>query len=142
VRAIKLGAIDFLTKPFSDAQLIKAIDTAIEQDKRTRSQRAEQGLLRQHLSSLTPREREVFPLVVSGLLNKQAAAELGISEITYQIHRSKVMHKMKAASFADLVRIAGKLQIPVTRSRRLKSPHEEEFPQLHVDWFDPVSHSY
>jgi FixJ family two-component response regulator len=76
VRAMKLGAVDFLTKPFSDAQLIKAVDAAIEQDKKSRSQRAEQTMLRQHFSSLTPREREVFPLVVSGLLNAQAAAEL------------------------------------------------------------------
>lgn len=76
---MKFGAVDFLTKPFSDAQLIKAIDAAIEQDKKFCSQRAEQAMLRQQFSFLTPREREVFPLLVSGLLNKQAVAELGIT---------------------------------------------------------------
>jgi len=74
--------------------------------------------LRQRLSSLTPREREVFPLIVSGLLNKQAAAELGISEVTIQIHRGKVMQKMRAGSLAELVRMASALGIPVTHARR------------------------
>jgi FixJ family two-component response regulator len=118
VRAIKGGAIDFLTKPFSESDLIEAINKAIGQDRASRSDRADLAKLQQRLSSLTPREREVMPLVVSGLLNKQAAAELGISEITLQIHRSKIMQKMKAASLADLVRIAEKLQIPISHSRR------------------------
>jgi FixJ family two-component response regulator len=83
-----------------------------------RQERAEIDVLRRRLDSLTPREREVLPLVVSGLLNKQAAAELGISEITLQIHRGKIMQKMEAASLADLVRIAERLQIPITHSRR------------------------
>jgi FixJ family two-component response regulator len=83
-----------------------------------RQERAEIDTLRQRLASLTPREREVLPLVVSGLLNKQAAAELGISEVTLQIHRSKIMQKMGAASLADLVRAAERLQIPITHSRR------------------------
>ena len=83
-----------------------------------RSARAERAELRRRFTALTPREREVLPLVVSGLLNKQAAAELGISEITLQIHRSKVMQKMQATSLADLVRIAEKLNIPVIHSRR------------------------
>jgi FixJ family two-component response regulator len=118
VRAIKHGAVDFLTKPFSDADLMAAIHTAIAQDREKRTVYAELALLRQRYLELTPREREVLPLVVSGLLNKQAAAELGISEVTLQIHRRNVMQKMDAASLADLVRIAEKLEIPVTHSRR------------------------
>ena len=118
VRAIKHGAVDFLTKPFSDAELMAAIHAAIAQDREKRSARAELGVLRQRYLDLTPREREVLPLVVSGLLNKQAAAELGISEVTLQIHRRNVMQKMEAASLADLVRIAERLEIPITHSRR------------------------
>jgi FixJ family two-component response regulator len=118
VQAIKHGAVDFLTKPFSDADLMAAIRTAITQDRDARSERAQLGALRQRYLELTPREREVLPLVVSGLLNKQAAAELGISEVTLQIHRRNVMQKMAAASLADLVRIAERLEIPITHSRR------------------------
>lgn len=119
VRAIKHGAVDFLTKPFSDADLMQAIHAAIAQDRQKRAERAEIGTLRQRYADLTPREREVLPLVVSGLLNKQAAAELGISEVTLQIHRRNVMQKMAAASLADLVRVAERLEIPITHSRRL-----------------------
>jgi FixJ family two-component response regulator len=119
VRAIKHGAVDFLTKPFSDTALMAAIGSAIAQDRETRAKRAEVGLLRQRYQELSPREREVLPLVVSGLLNKQAAAELGISEVTLQIHRRNVMQKMAAASLADLVRIAERLEIPIQHSRRL-----------------------
>jgi FixJ family two-component response regulator len=118
VRAIKHGAVDFLTKPFSDGDLMAAIGTAIGQDREKRSQDAELRVLEQRYRDLTPREREVLPLVVSGFLNKQAAAELGISEVTLQIHRRNVMQKMAAASLADLVRIAEKLAIPITRTRR------------------------
>jgi FixJ family two-component response regulator len=118
VRAIKHGAVDFLTKPFTERDLLAAIQSAISRDRTARQGRAEIEPLRLRLASLTPREREVLPLVVSGLLNKQAAAELGISEVTLQIHRSKIMQKMEAASLADLVRIAEKLQIPITHSRR------------------------
>lgn len=118
VRAIRHGALDFLTKPFSDADLMGAIGAALVQDRETRSERAALALLRRRYLDLTPREREVLPLVVSGLLNKQAAAELGISEVTLQIHRRNVMQKMAAASVADLVRIAERLEIPVTHSRR------------------------
>jgi len=118
VRAIKRGAVDFLTKPFSDVDLMAAIDAAIAQDRQKRSERADLGVLRERYLDLTPREREVLPLVVSGLLNKQAAAELGISEVTLEIHRRNVMQKMAAASLADLVRIAERLEIPITHSRR------------------------
>jgi FixJ family two-component response regulator len=117
VRAIKGGAVDFLAKPFSESELIEAINAAIGQDRLSRLERTELARLEQRFSSLTPREREVLPLVTSGLLNKQAAAELGISQVTLQIHRSKIMQKMEAASLADLVRIAGKLEIPITHSR-------------------------
>jgi FixJ family two-component response regulator len=111
VRAIKGGAVDFLAKPFSDADLLQAIDAALAQHRAARLRRAEMSQIRARYSSLTAREREVLPLVVSGLLNKQAAAELGISEVTLQIHRSKVMRKMAAKSVAELVRLATKLEI-------------------------------
>lgn len=118
VRAIKRGAVDFLTKPFSDTDLMAAITAAINQDRDDRTARAELEALQRRYKELTPREREVFPLVVSGLLNKQAAAELGISEVMLQIHRRNVTQKMGVDSFADLVRVAERLEIPVTHSRR------------------------
>jgi FixJ family two-component response regulator len=118
VRAIKDGAIDFLTKPFRDSDLIAAIQAGLVRDRQIRLERAEVTALRQRYATLTPRERDVFPLVVSGFLNKQAAAQLGISEVTLQIHRRNVMQKMAAASLADLVRIAEKLEIPITSVRR------------------------
>jgi FixJ family two-component response regulator len=118
VRAIKHGAVDFLTKPVSDDDLMKAVQAGLVQDRRARLDRSEMTVLRARYAALTPRERDVLPLVVSGLLNKQAAGELGISEVTLQVHRRNVMQKMGAASLADLVRMAERLQIPITHSRR------------------------
>jgi FixJ family two-component response regulator len=113
VRAIKAGAVDFLTKPCRKTDLLAAIDAAIEQDCRARTARVELMRLEYRHSRLTPREREVLPLVVGGFLNKQAAAKLGISETTLQIHRSRIMRKMEADSLAQLVRMAGKLSLPL-----------------------------
>lgn len=114
VRAMKAGAVDFLTKPFNQQDLLEAIHAAIAQDRKARRERTELFQLQQRYASLTPREREVLSLVVSGLLNKQSAAELGISLVTLQLHRSKVMQKMAAKSFAELVRMAGQLRVPLT----------------------------
>jgi len=120
VRAMKAGAVDFLTKPVRETDLLRAVHVALARDRDARRKRAELDELRQRLSALTPRERQVLPLVASGLLNKQGAAELGISEITIQIHRGKIMQKMCADSLADLVRMAAMLEIPITHSRHRK----------------------
>jgi RNA polymerase sigma factor (sigma-70 family) len=111
VRTMKRGAIDFLTKPFNDQDLLDAIHRAIEKDKQTRREQDEIGTIQQRVDSLTPREREVFSLVVTGMLNKQIAYDLGMSEKTVKVHRSRVMDKMQADSLAELVRLAYKVGI-------------------------------
>ena len=109
VRAMKAGAVEFLTKPFRDQDLLDAIQQALDRDRRARSQQADSADLRNRFHSLTPRETEVFELVVKGLLNKQIALQLGTSEITIKLHRRQVMEKMQADSLADLVRMSEKL---------------------------------
>ena len=109
VKAMKGGAVDFLTKPVDETVLLAAVEQALQKDRSARLEAFEQADLLARYRSLTPREQEVLPLLVRGLLNKQAAAELGIKEYTVQIHRGKIMRKMKADSFAMLVRLATKL---------------------------------
>ncbi|MCA1403994.1 response regulator transcription factor [Ensifer sp. IC3342] len=118
VRATQGEAVGFLRKPVGESDLVAAVRGAIDRDRVQRSARAELNELERRLAALTPQEREMLPLVVSGPPNKQAAAEHGISETTIEMHRSKIMQKMQATSLADLVQIAEKLQIPVIRSRR------------------------
>jgi FixJ family two-component response regulator len=115
VRAMKAGAIDFLTKPFRDQDMLDAVVAAIERDRQRRGREREASILRALFESLSPREREVMALVTTGLMNKQVAAEVGLSEITVKIHRGNAMRKMKAKTLADLVRMAEALEISRTR---------------------------
>ncbi|WP_158792041.1 response regulator transcription factor [Granulicella sp. L60] len=130
VRALKSGAIEVLTTPINSIDLAEALLTAFALDRRQRRERAKQDELRKRHALLTPREREVLPLVVEGLMNKQAADVLGISETTLQIHRSQVMRKMKAESVPKLIRMAAALEIPLWRDS--DTDDVKDYPDLHV----------
>jgi len=118
VRAMKAGAIDFLAKPFRDQDMLDAVAAALKRDQQMREAESANRALREAYERLTTREREVMALVTSGLMNKQVAGELGLSEITIKIHRSHAMQKMKARSLADLVRMSESLGLQVAKSRR------------------------
>jgi FixJ family two-component response regulator len=117
VKAMKAGAVEFLSKPFGDEELLSAIDAAIALDRAERLKRSERVALNDRYERLTPREREVLPFVVAGYLNKQTAGELGTSEITIGVHRGQIMRKMGARSLAELVRLADKLGIPARTAK-------------------------
>jgi FixJ family two-component response regulator len=121
VRAMKAGAVDFLTKPFRDQDMLDAVAAAIERDRERRKEEKVLSEVRSRFASLTPREQEVLALVASGLMNKQIAAEIGLAEITVKIHRGSIMKKMSAKSLADLVRMAELLEIRRPKSERAQT---------------------
>jgi FixJ family two-component response regulator len=123
VAALKAGAVEFLIRPFRTEQLREAVELALEKDRAVRQRRSSKALLEERFRSLTPRQREAFPLIIAGLLNKQSAAVLNISEVTLQIHRRQIMRKMKADSLAELVRMAMALHIP-----HWQAPHNDVGP--------------
>jgi len=131
-RAMRNGAIDFLVEPVDYGHLLASVQFAFVEDLKNRNDRIERTCLLTRWQSLTPREREVFHHTVAGLLNKQAAAELGVAENTYQVHRGRVMRKMKADSLADLVRMSAKLE-PIVRK-----PYQEESALLQPRWSEPM----
>lgn len=122
VRGMRAGAIDFLPKPFDDAQMLDSVQMALERDRRAQRAASQQAVLEARYKTLTPREREVMGLVVAGLMNKQVAARLSLSEITVKIHRGKVLRKMEAPSLADLVRMAEQLAVRDETIHRYPTP--------------------
>jgi RNA polymerase sigma factor (sigma-70 family) len=127
VRAMKAGAVEFLTKPFRDQDPLDAVQLALGRDRTRRQREAEIATLRARYESLSAREREVVTLVVSGMLNKQIAAEIGSTENTVKVHRSRAMEKMQAESLADLVKMVERLDIPAKKPRKLKHNRHPSF---------------